>query len=481
MSLRAEDEHPIPEETRRVAQAAFPKGTLAMRLADQLGAIYEDKEFATLFPPRGQPALSPGRLALVTVLQFVEGPSDRQAADAVRGRIAWKYALGLELSDPGFDHTVLSEFRTRLVAGGAGLLLLDTLLARSRELGLLKRRGRQRTDSTHVLAAVRTLNRLERVGETLRAALNELAAVAPDRLRALAPAAWYERYGERVENYDLPKSETERQELALIIGADGRQLLQALATAERPEFAALPAGQILRQVWEEQDIETAGQVAMRTLEAMPSPAGLIASLYDPQARYSIKRGMALRWLRHRLLRRRIAARWVGYKVRLTETCDPDLPSLIVNVATTPATTPDDNMLAAVHASLAKRDLRRSGSTGSSGWSPARPASAASPGCPAPTRRMAWCSRPASPARTARLARCASTAPEPSASRGSSACRRASLMRRGRPLGSGRRHRRSAPTMRRGPGSRPPMSRRSAAAACVRRAISALPRPICSTS
>ena len=340
MSLRAKDEHPIPEATRRVARAAFPKGTLAMRLADRLGAIYHDKEFAALFPPRGQPALSPGRLALVTVLQFAEGLSDRQAADAVRGRIDWKYALGLELTDPGFDHTVLSEFRTRLVAGEAASLLLDTLLARVRELKLLRPRGRQRTDSTHVLAAVRTLNRLERVGETLRAALNELAAVAPDWLQALAPAAWYERYGERVENYDLPKSEAERQELAAVIGADGHELLLALEAANRPELGALPAVTVLRRVWDEQYVETAGRVALRAVEAMPSPAGLIASPHDPQARYSTKRGME----------------WVGYKVQLTETCDPDLPALIVNVETTPATTPDDNMLAVVHTSLAKRDL-----------------------------------------------------------------------------------------------------------------------------
>ena len=340
MSLRPDDEHPIPEATRRVARAAFPKGTLAMRLADQLGAIYRDEQFAALFPVRGQPALSPARLALVTVLQFVEGLPDRQAADAVRGRIDWKYALGLELTDPGFDRTVLSEFRLRLVDGDAALLLLDTLLARVRELKLLKRRGRQRTDSTHVLAAVRTLNRLERVGETLRAALNELAAVAPDWLRALAPAAWYERYGERVENYDLPESEAERRELAEVIGADGHELLLALEAANRPELGALPAVTVLRRVWDEQYVETAGRVALRAVEAMPSPAGLVASPYDPQARYSSKRGTA----------------WVGYKVQLTETCDPDLPSLIVNVATTPATTPDDNMLAAVHASLAARDL-----------------------------------------------------------------------------------------------------------------------------
>src|SRR4051794_68406 len=340
MSLRPDDEHPIPEATRRVARAAFPKGTLAMRLADQLGAIYRDEQVAALFPVRGQPALSPARLALVTVLQFVEGLPDRQAADAVRGRIDWKYALGLELTDPGFDRTVLSEFRLRLVGGEAALLLLDTLLARVRELKLLKRRGRQRTDSTHVLAAVRTLNRLERVGETLRAALNELAAVAPDRLRALAPAAWYERYGERVENYDLPESEAERRELAEVIGADGHELPPALEAANRPGLGALPAVTVLRRVWDEQYVETAGRVALRAVEAMPSPAGLVASPYDPQARYSSKRGTA----------------WVGYKVQLTETCDPDLPSLIVNVATTPATTPDDNMLAAVHASLAARDL-----------------------------------------------------------------------------------------------------------------------------
>ena len=139
MSLRPDDEHPIPEATRRVARAAFPKGTLAMRLADQLGAIYRDEQFAALFPVRGQPALSPARLALVTVLQFVEGLSDRQAADAVRGRIDWKYALGLELTDPGFDHTVLSEFRLRLVDGEREHCCCWTrCLARVRELGLLK-------------------------------------------------------------------------------------------------------------------------------------------------------------------------------------------------------------------------------------------------------------------------------------------------------------------------------------------------------
>ena len=188
MSLRPQAPPAVPEETRRIARAAFPKGTLCLRIADALGPVYRDGQFATLFPRRGQPAMAPGRLALTIVLQFVENMSDREAADAVRGRIDWKYAPGLTLSDPGFDHAVLSEFRTRLVAGGAELLLLDALLEHLKAGSLVKARGRSRTDGTHVLAAVCALNRLERVSETLRAALNELATVAPAWLQALAPA-----------------------------------------------------------------------------------------------------------------------------------------------------------------------------------------------------------------------------------------------------------------------------------------------------
>src|SRR3954453_9536689 len=219
MSLHPEDPTSPPEETRRVARAAFPKGTLCLDIADALGAIYQDSQFAALFAQVGQPAAAPAMLALATVLQYMEGLSDRQAADAVRARIDWKYALRLPLTDPGFDHTVLSEFRSRLVEGKAEQRMLDTLLDRLRDLGLVKARGRQRTDSTHVLAAVRGLNRLERVGETLRAALNELAGVAPEWLRTVTPAAWYKQYGRRVENYRLPKTEASRLALAAEIGA----------------------------------------------------------------------------------------------------------------------------------------------------------------------------------------------------------------------------------------------------------------------
>ena len=119
--------------------------------------------------------MTPWRLALVTVFQFLEHLSDRQAADAVRARIDWKYALGLELTDPGFHFSVLGEFRARLVAGGAEHLLLDTMLEHFKARGLVKARGKQRTDSTHVLAAVHDLHLLELVAETLRATLDDFA------------------------------------------------------------------------------------------------------------------------------------------------------------------------------------------------------------------------------------------------------------------------------------------------------------------
>jgi transposase len=341
MSLRPQSAHSIPAETQRVAQAAFPKGTLCLRIAEELGPLYRDDQFAELFPTRGQPAASPARLAMASVLQYVEGLSDRQAADAVRGRIDWKYALALELTDPGFDHTVLSEFRSRLVQGQAELQLLDTLLERCRELELIRERGRQRTDSTHVLAAVRVLNRLERVGETMRAALNELAVMTPDWLQALAPAEWYQRYGRRVENYHLPKTDASREELARVVAADGEKLLAAVdAATDQPVLAQLPAVLTLRRVWAEQYTGAPGQLRWRAVKDMPSPAGLISSPYDTDARYSTKRDV----------------HWVGYKAHLTETCDADRPHLIVNVETTPATTPDDNMIKEVHESEKGRDL-----------------------------------------------------------------------------------------------------------------------------
>ena len=214
MSLQASLIAPVPEETTRIARAAFPKDNLYLSMRDELGIAFSDKDFIELFPRRGQPAFAPWRLALVTVMQFLENLSDRQAADAVRSRIDWKYALGLELTDAGFDYSVLSGFRERLASGGKQTLLLDRMLELFKGKKLLKAKGKQRTDSTHVLAAIRVLNRLEMVVETMRAALNQIASVAPDWLAQVSVPEWFERYSRRAEQSRLPTGTKAREAFA---------------------------------------------------------------------------------------------------------------------------------------------------------------------------------------------------------------------------------------------------------------------------
>jgi transposase len=342
MTLHARNWIKIPTDTARVARAAFPKGNVYMTMRDELDMKYEDNDFADLFTStQGRPAESPGMLALVTVMQYAEGLSDRQAAESVRGRIDWKYALGLELEDAGFHFSVLSEFRARVIAGGAEQRLLDDMLVQFREQKLLKRRGQQRTDSTHVLAAIRRLNRLECVGETVRAALNALAAAAPDWLRAQVTPDWFERYGARFEQYRLPKERAEQQELATTIGVDGYHLLSAIYEPGAPGWLReMPAVDVLRRVWIQQYVVMDGELKWRMPEELPPSKQLIESPYDTEARNRTKR----------------TNNWTGYTVHMTETCDPDLPNLITHVETTPASTGDVEMTDTIHQALKEKDL-----------------------------------------------------------------------------------------------------------------------------
>ena len=237
MSRRPQPLEPVPEGTARVTRAAFPTGHPYLTLRDQLGTIFQDEDFAALFPACGQPSLPPWRLARLTMLPCRETLADRQAAEAVRARIDWKYLLGLELTDPGFDCSVLSDFRARLLAGHHEEILLEKLLEQCCARGLLKARGQQRTDATHGLGAIRVLNRLARVAETLRAALNDLATVAPAWLHATAPVAWDARDGRRIEDARLPIEEAKRHRYAQTVGEDGFRVLDALDAPEVPQAA----------------------------------------------------------------------------------------------------------------------------------------------------------------------------------------------------------------------------------------------------
>ena len=346
MSLKPNQRVDIPAETVRIAQAIFPQGNDVMRLRDELGPLSTEEQLADLFPANGHPAESPATLAWVLVLQFMEGLTDRQTADAVRSRIDWKYALGLELTDPGFDFSILCEFRARLIAGHAETQLLDTLLTAFQTRGLLKARGQQRTDSTHVLTAVRDLNRLERVGETLRHALNECAKLEPTWLKAVTPPEWYPRYAKRFDQMHLPKAQTEREQLAEQIGRDGQALLTRLAGPDTPTgLSTLQCVEILRTVWAQQYHITEGDgvltIGWRQGAERPSAAEQIESPYDPETHYCTHN----------------TTDWKGYKVHFTETCDDkaDL-HLITHVETTLATDQDVAAPQPIHEALAQRDL-----------------------------------------------------------------------------------------------------------------------------
>lgn len=340
MSLKLSLIEAIPEETIRVARAAFPKGNLYISMRDELGVLFEDADFTKLFPRRGQPAFSPWRLALITVMQFLENLSDRQAAEAVRSRIDWKYALGLKLTDSGFDYSVLSGFRERLADGESQTLLLDRMLKLLGEKKLLKVRGKQRTDSTHVLASIRVMNRLEMVIETIRAALNQLATTAPEWLTQVSKPEWFRLYSLRAEQSRLPHGNEARETLASQVAEDGFLLLKLLAE-QQPDLLGLEKVETLRKVWHQHYTpEEKGEVRWRVGKETFRAAASIESPYDIEARYS----------------RKDVTKWTGYKVHFSESCDADLPHLITNVHTTPATTQDVASTADIQVALYEKGL-----------------------------------------------------------------------------------------------------------------------------
>jgi Transposase DDE domain/Transposase domain (DUF772) len=367
---------PWPEPAPEIAAAvaAMYKGKrerpLPVMVRDQLGEWLADEQFAGAYGKRGKPGWPPGRLALVTVFQMAEDLADRQAAEAVRTRIDWKYSLGLDLADPGFDDSILSEFRARVAAGGLDQVVLDTLLKRLAAGGLVKPGGKMRTDSTHVISAVRDLNRLELAGEAVRACLEALAVAAPHVVAHLLDDSWSKRYAARIDTWRMPASATKKEELALAYGRDGCTLLRAIyaAAASNPDLAFL-AGlhqvEVLRVVLVQNYLAIEGRrgrevIIRREAEAEGLPPGRsrITSPYDLDARWGVKRDIF----------------WNGYKVHVTETCgttssssDSDgrgadageaaaPPHLITNVETTDATVPDNQMTAPVHSRLAGRGL-----------------------------------------------------------------------------------------------------------------------------
>jgi len=336
---------------------------LAVQIRDMLGEVFPDEGFASAFGVRGRPGYSPGRLALVSVLQMAEKLTDRQAAATAAENLSWKYALGLPLEDPGFDFSVLSEFRARVIDGGLEQHLLDVLLAGLAEKGLVKARGKQRTDSTHVVSAVRDLNRLELAGESVRAAVEAIVAAAPGWFAAAFEVpGWSLRYGQRIDSWRLPASQAKRDQLAADYGRDGHALLNAVYAGAAPVWLRdLPAVQVLRVVVLQNYVtvvDKQGRAVIRMRDAerdgVPPAPSRVTSPYDLDARWAAKGDDLF---------------WNGYKIHISESCDGpaasapegparrlDRPNIITNVLTTDATVPDAAVTATVHTMLAGRDL-----------------------------------------------------------------------------------------------------------------------------
>ncbi len=365
---------PWPQPAPQLAEAvaAMYRGKrerpLPVLVRDQLGEWLSDEQFAGAYGARGKPGWPPSRLALVTIFQKAENLTDRQAAEHVRTRIDWKYALGLDLADPGFDHSILSEFRARVAAGGLDQVVLDTLLERLAAGGLVGAGGKMRTDSTHVISAVRDLNRLELAGESVRACLEQLVVAAPQVMAQLLDDSWGRRYAARVDTWRLPAATTRQDELALAYGRDGRTLLKAVyaAAASDPDLAFLAGLQqveVLRVVLVQNYLTVTGEQGREVIkrreaqaEGLPPGRSRITSPYDTDARWGVKRDTF----------------WNGYKVHVTETCDTDdsddsddsdgesaavtPPHLIVNVETTDATVPGSQMTEPIHARLDQRGM-----------------------------------------------------------------------------------------------------------------------------
>jgi transposase len=375
---------PWPQPAPQVAGAvaAMYRGRrerpLPVLVRDKLGEWLADGQFAGAYGRRGKPGWPPSRLALVTIFQEAEDLTDRRAAEAVRTRIDWKYALGLDLADPGFDHSVLSEFRGKVAVGGLEQVALDALLGRLAGEGLVKAGGKQRTDSTHVVAAVAALNRLELAGESVRAALEALTAAHPAWLeQRICVPDFARRYGTPMTSWQPPASQSKRDELAIAYARDGYALLEAVYDKKAPAWLReLPAVDVLRRVLLQNYTRTitSGKEVIKRREKQPEGDGLppgharIASPYDLDARWGVKREEF----------------WLGYKLHITETCDNAppctcppaaarrpvtdgrehdracaqlvFPNLITHVATTDATVTDTQMTGVIHDGLTARNL-----------------------------------------------------------------------------------------------------------------------------
>jgi len=337
MCLKVQAPWPMPTETEKIGQKLLAENDVYRLIGDRLFVQLKEAEYADLYSIEGKPGISPILLAFITVFQFMEKLADRQAIRALRMRLDWKYALHLPLEYEGFDFSVLSEFRDRLIKGQAEGRVFEKLVEQIRGLGLIKEHGKQRSDSIAMLTKVRRLCRLETVVETLRLAIVAIVNIDQRWSKEILPPSWEEKYGERFVRQRY--SEKEWQEYEEQIGENGQWLIERLEKGSVPaEVQNLPEVQVLKTVWTQQFRAEAGKMVYTDLKTYDGHTQ-IQSPHDPEARYSRKRHYE----------------WVGDKVQVTETEDEGYPHIITDMLATSSNRTDYEELPAIQARLEQRD------------------------------------------------------------------------------------------------------------------------------
>lgn len=331
MSLQWQLSRDVPPDTAALGQTIFAAHNVYRQIGERFDQLFPDEQvFASLYDTQGRGAISPLLLSLVTVFQMLEKVPDRTAAEFVAARLDWKYALHLPLAYPGFHFTDLYAFRGRLLEHGQERFVFEQLLMRLKEMGLLKPKGKMRTDSTHVLGVVERLSQLELICESLRLALQAVTQAVPDWVARQLPAIFSETYAQRQSEYGL--SDIQVKERLVKAGRDAFWFLAQVDRSTPQSVRHLPEVEILRQVLAQQFPSGPGHPPT---SQRPSGKAVIESPHDPEVRFAQKRGQG----------------WLGYKAQVTESCDPAQPHLIVDLEPTGALDNDSPELPKVQARL----------------------------------------------------------------------------------------------------------------------------------
>lgn len=339
MAVPADFPAQIPEATRDVGEAILDMDDLCRFLGEHLEDICGVDAFQGLYAEEGRPGVSPIILALVTIFQFWEDLPDRKACEQAVKRIDWKYALRQELTWLGFHFSDLCRFRERLLAHRASEALFEGVLAYLSERGYLRKRGKQRTDSTHVLAQVARLSQVELKWESLRMALTDLLSVHAQWALHTLGADFVRTYSQSRATYRISQAALEELDRQLVQA--GLELLKAVESANQPEWRDLPYVRLLYAVFEQQQVCFPAEVwAAWEASSRPTDSGLIQSPHEPEARYGEKRGQG----------------WVGYKTHITESIEPEGRHFITDVLVALAPQHDSLALDRIQQRLIARDV-----------------------------------------------------------------------------------------------------------------------------